>query len=228
MIEAVIFDMDGVVINSEPFWVEAEMEVYNNYGIKMTEEMCLQMKGVKTEDVAKHWFSFFERTEPAQNILVAEIFHKVTKIIVERGKAMSGLIGLLEYLQDKQLKIGLATSSFYSIVDVVMEKLKIAAYFDVIHSAESEKNGKPSPDVYIGAAAKLGVNPENCIAIEDSYYGLLSAKAAGMFAIAMPGKSEFNDDKFDIADLKIKSLKDIIELDFQGKIAIAGHHKFAN
>ena len=220
MIEAVIFDMDGVVIDSEPFWIKAEIEVYNKYNIRMTEEMCLQMKGVKTEDVVKHWYSIYKWTSPSQKEITSEIFEKVTKIIQEQGKAMPGLLGLLEYLQGKHIKIGLATSSFYDIVDAVMQKLQISTYFDVLHSAESEKKGKPSPDVYLGAAKKLGVNPQNCIAIEDSYFGLVSANAAGMFTIAMPGKAEFNDVKYDIANLKVKSLKDIIELDYQGKLNI--------
>lgn len=218
MIEAVIFDMDGVIIDSEPFWIEAEVATYNKYGIGISCEMCLQMKGAKTEDVVKHWYSLYKWEKPSLKEITDEILEKVSSIILERGKAMPGLHGLLEYLQDNKIKIGLATSSLYRIIDVVMEKLKIPAYFDGIHSAESEKHSKPFPDVYIGAAKKLGVIPENCIAVEDSYIGLQSAKAAGMLTIIMPEESEFSDPRFDIADLKIKSLKEIIELDFQGKL----------
>jgi mannitol-1-/sugar-/sorbitol-6-/2-deoxyglucose-6-phosphatase len=220
MIEAVIFDMDGVIIDSEPFWIEAEIEIYNKYGIEMTEEMSIEMKGAKTADVVKHWHSIYQWDQPSQTDLTNEIIEKVISIIKERGKAMPGLMGLLEYLQDNKVKIGLATSSLYRIIDVVMEKLQISCYFDGIHSSESEKNGKPLPDVYIGAAKKLGIKPKNCIAVEDSHIGLLSAKAAGMFTIALPDKHEYNHDKYNIANLKIKSLKEIIELDFQGKLSL--------
>ncbi len=220
MIEAVIFDMDGVIINSEPFWVEAEIGVYTRYGLKMTEEMCVQMKGTRIEDVVKHWHSVNNWSEPSVEVLINEIVENVIVSIKERGKAMPGLLGLLEYLQDNKIKIGLATSSLYCIIDAVMDKLQIVGYFNGINSAESEKLGKPAPDVYLGAARKIRVNPRNCIAVEDSYTGLLSAKAAGMLTIAMPEKSEYHLKKYNIADLKIKSLKEIIDLDYQGKLSL--------
>ena len=220
MIEAVIFDMDGVIINSEPFWIEAEIEIYNKYGIGMTEEMCLQMKGVKTEDVVKHWHSIYKWSEPSQKEMTNEIILKVISIIKERGKAMPGLLGLLEYLRDNKIKIGLATSSLYSVIDAVMSKLQIESYFDGIHSAESENKGKPAPDVYLGSAKKLRIKPKNCVAIEDSYMGLLSANAAGMYTIAMPDRSEYHLEKYNIANLKIKSLKEVIDLDFQRELCL--------
>jgi len=222
-IAAVIFDMDGVIINSEPFWVEAELEVYGKYGLTMTEEMCNQMKGTRIEDVVNHWHTLYQWTEPSQKVIINEILGKVIYNIKERGKAMPGLLGLLEYLQDSKIKIGLATSSLYCIVDAVMDKLQIAGYFTGINSAESEKLGKPAPDVYLGAAKKIGVKPENCLAVEDSYTGLLSANAAGMLSVAMPEKSEYHLEKYNIAHLKIKSLKEIIELDYQGKLSLVNN-----
>lgn len=221
MIEAVIFDMDGVIINSEPFWVDAEFETYNKYGINISREMCMQMKGVQTADAVKHWFSKYNWSEPTIEDLTSEIIDKVCLIIDEKGSAMPGLHGLLEYLQDNKIKIGLATSSTSMVIEVVMNKLKIARYFDAIHSAEFEKRGKPFPDVYLGAAKKLRVVPENCIAIEDSIIGLQSAKAAGMFCIALPEMAEYKNVEYDIADVKIKSLKEFIDLDYKGKLILA-------
>lgn len=217
MVQAVIFDMDGVIINSEPFWREAEMEVFNKIGVKMTEEMCIEMKGTKIDDVVKHWYSLYPWKDVALKDVESQVIEKVNNLIWEKGEPMTGLMGLLEYLRSNNIKIGLATSSLFSIMDVVLDKLRIRDYFDVMHSAEAEKAGKPAPDVYIGAAAKLGVAPEYCVAIEDSYTGLLSARSAGMFTIALPEAPEFNAKKYDIADIKIKSLKEVIQLDVISK-----------
>lgn len=226
MIEAVIFDMDGVIINSENFWVEAEFETYNKHGINITREMCESMKGVKTADAVNAWFEKFHWKNPPLEQLTEEIIQKVSKIILERGQAMPGLTGLLEYLKTNNFKIGLATSSVTSVINVVMNKLRIQEYFDAIHSAEFEKKGKPYPDVYLGAAKKLGIKPIKCIAVEDSFYGLQAAKSAGMYAIALPEISEFDDPKYGIADFKIKSLKELIDFDFN--LEIVGKEKIYN
>ncbi|MDF1550991.1 MAG: hexitol phosphatase HxpB [Bacteroidales bacterium] len=217
MIKAVIFDMDGVIINSEPYWREAEMDVFNKIGVQMTEEMCIEMKGTKIDEVVKHWYSVYPWNGPTLKEVEVKIIDKVNSLVNEKGEPMTGLMGLLEYLKSNNIKIGLATSSLFSIMDVVLDKLKIRDYFDVTHSAEAEKAGKPAPDVYLGAALKLRVSPADCIAIEDSYTGLLSAQAAGMFTIALPELHEYGLEKYDIADIKIKSLKEVIQLDVISK-----------
>lgn len=217
MIKAVIFDMDGVIINSEPYWREAEMDVFNKIGVQMTEEMCIEMKGTKIDEVVKHWYSVYPWNGLTLKEVEVKIIDKVNSLVKEKGEPMTGLMGLLEYLKSNNIKIGLATSSLFSIMDVVLDKLKIRDYFDVTHSAEAEKAGKPAPDVYLGAALKLRVSPADCIAIEDSYTGLLSAQAAGMFTIALPELHEYGSEKYDIADIKIKSLKEVIQLDVISK-----------
>ncbi len=212
MIKAVIFDMDGVIIDSEPFWEEAEIEIFNKYGVPMTLEMCQDMKGRKIDEVVQLMHDKFQFTSIDTKSLTAEIIAKMQALISERGTAMSGLIDLLEYLTEKKYRIALASSSKMELITAVTQKLKIESYFEALHSAEHEPAGKPEPYVYLSTAKALGIAPKNCIAIEDSYLGLLSAKNAGMKTIAIPEKNIFKNEKFNIADYKIKNLKEIIDL----------------
>jgi len=221
MIKAVIFDMDGVIIDSEPFWREAEMEVFNSIGIKMTEEMCVQMKGTKIDDVVKHWHSIYHWESPSLKKVEEQVVNQFISLINEKGKVMPGLMGLIEFLTSSDVKVGLATSSPFKIMNATLDKLGLQGHFEVKHSAEAEKEGKPAPDVYLGAAKKLGVKPENCMAIEDSYTGLQAAKSAGMFTIAMPEAPEFELEKYNIANVKIKSLKEVIHIELLNKLPIS-------
>jgi HAD superfamily hydrolase (TIGR01509 family) len=212
MIKAVIFDMDGVIIDSEPFWREAEMHVFNGIGVKMTEEMCVQMKGTKIDEVVKHWYSIYQWEGPSVKEVESLVVEKFISLVNEKGQPMPGLMGLLEYLQSSGYKIGLATSSPFKIMNATLDKLNIQAHFDIKHSAEGEKKGKPAPDVYLKTAQLLGVKPEDCLAIEDSYAGIRAAKSAGMYTVALPEPPEYDLEKYDIADEKIKLLKEVIHL----------------
>ena len=220
MIKAVIFDMDGVIIDSEPFWREAEMVVFNAIGVKMTEEMCVQMKGTRIDEVVKHWHSVYQWEELTIKEVENRVVDKFISLINEKGQPMHGLMGLLEYLKSSGCKIGLATSSPFKIMNATLDKLNLQHHFDVKHSAEAEKNGKPAPDVYLRAASMLGVETESCVAIEDSYAGLQAAKTAGMYTIALPEAPEYELEKYDIADVKIKSLQEVIHLQLINSIGV--------
>ena len=211
MIKAVIFDMDGVIIDSEPFWEISEIEIFNKYGVPMTIEMCQEMKGRKIDEVVEHWHNIYQWKNISKEEIVAEIINKMHEMIQENGNAMQSLLTLLEYLKQKNYLIGLASSSKMELINTVVDKLKIREYFSVIHSAEYEPAGKPEPYVYLSTAKKLNINPQNCLAIEDSLLGLQSAKRAGMKTVAIPELSIFNNNRFEIADYKIKNLIEIID-----------------
>ncbi|MCF6185519.1 MAG: hexitol phosphatase HxpB [Bacteroidales bacterium] len=212
MTEAVIFDMDGVIIDSEPFWEEAEIELFNKYGVPMTLEMCQDMKGRKIDEVVQLMHERYHFSGISVKDLTAEVIAKMQELIALRGEAMEGLHELLDYLKLKNYHIALASSSKMELIVAVTQKLKIKQYFEAMHSAEHEPAGKPEPYVYLSTAKALNIAPEKCIAIEDSYLGLQSAKNAGMKTIAIPEKNIFEDEKFSIADYKIKNLKEIIDL----------------
>ncbi|MEN8122388.1 MAG: hexitol phosphatase HxpB [Bacteroidota bacterium] len=212
MIKAVIFDMDGVIIDSEPFWEDAEIEVFNKYGVPMTLEMCQDMKGRKIDEVVKHWYSVYQWEGVSVQQIVDEIIAKMHELVQGSGEAMPGLFEVLGFFKRNDMVIGLASSSKMELIQSVIKKLNIEHYFKVIHSAEFEPAGKPEPFVYQTTAKKLNVSADQCIAIEDSYLGLQSAQKAGMKTVAIPEPSIFNDSKFNIADYKIRNLDEILNL----------------
>lgn len=216
MINTVLFDMDGLLIDSEPFWKEAEIKIFRSVGVELNEEMCNEMQGVKIKDVIQIWSEKLKWKGKTNKQLEFEIIEYVKKLIDNKGALMSGAEETLNIFKQNKYKIGLASSSSMDIIDKVVDKLKIREYFDYIHSAQFEKKGKPYPDVFLGAAKKLQSKPQNCIVFEDAYYGVLAAKRAGMKVIAIPPNYAFKDSKYNLADMKLKSLKnfnmDIINL----------------
>lgn len=209
-IKAVIFDMDGVLIDSEPLWREAEMLIFPQYGIPMTEEMCRAMKGTKIDEVVRHWHKVYNWQPPELELVEKRIIDKLVELIQTRGVPMPGLLPVLEFLKKRGILTGVATSSLFSIMDVVIETLDLGRHFDVLHSAEAEKAGKPAPDVFLGTARRLGVKPGECLVIEDSVTGIIAAREAGMYTLALPEADEFELEKYDIANDKIRSLEDLM------------------
>lgn len=196
--KAVIFDMDGVIIDSEPLWKEAEIAVFKTYGYDFTYQMCEETKGMRVDEVTVYWKNKLNATfNPDQ--VKEEIVSAVIDLINTKGQAMPGLENLIDQLLNEEFKIGLASSSPIIIIDAVIKKLGIKDAFDVVHSAEFETYGKPHPQVFITAADKLNVPTENCWVIEDSFYGIIAAISAKMKVIALPADDEPNKDKFIIA-----------------------------
>lgn len=208
-ISTVIFDMDGVLIDSEPFWHTAEKEIFLREGVKITEEMCLGVQGLKAEHVIDKWKSMFPQLSRTSEDYAAEIESEVKKNIQQKGEPIQGVIFALDYLKSHGMKTAVASSSKYHLINAVLDKLEIRKYFDTIHSSEDEANGKPEPDVFLGAMRKLGSEPEDCVVIEDSGNGVLAGKRAGMIVVAVPPLEQFNLPCYDIADYKIQSLNDI-------------------
>jgi mannitol-1-/sugar-/sorbitol-6-/2-deoxyglucose-6-phosphatase len=201
--KAVIFDMDGVIIDSEPLWQRAEFEVFSSLGVHMTSEHCERTKYMATAEVTEFWFKKF----PWENLSMQEaeqaVIDCVNQLIEKEGKEIKGAINTLKKIKSKGYKIGLATNSPHKIIQTVLNKLRISHYFNAITSAEQEK-AKPDPAVYISTAIKLGIPPKQCIVVEDSYTGALAAKNAGMKVIALADENS-NSQLIAIADMTIHS-----------------------
>ncbi|MEO6884543.1 MAG: hexitol phosphatase HxpB [Bacteroidia bacterium] len=207
-IQATIFDMDGLLIDSEPLWQEAEKIIFAKAGIEMTVEMCEQVMGMRVDEAVEHWILRFPKINFSSTQLQAMIMDKVEELIHEKGKLLDGVVSTLELLKTQNVKIGLASSSHFRIIHAVLKQFDLEKYFEVIHSAELEKYGKPHPVIYLSAAEKLNVVPVFCMAFEDSFNGLLAAKAAKMKTICIPSEKLFSDARFAIADKKLKSMSD--------------------
>jgi mannitol-1-/sugar-/sorbitol-6-/2-deoxyglucose-6-phosphatase len=209
MQQAVIFDMDGVIIDSEPLWQAAEKSVFATIGITLTTEMCGRTIGLRTDEVIRYWFDRLPWESKSLEQVETELLAEVEVLILEQGQAMAGLTTILEQIRHSDLRLAIASSSPKKLIQSVITKLAIGDYFESFYSGFDVPNGKPDPAVYLAAAAGLGLAPENCLAIEDSLAGIRSAKAAGMKVIAVPEPESYGHEKFDIADLKVRSLVEI-------------------
>lgn len=210
--KAVIFDMDGVIIDSEPLWRKAEIEAFAKFDCLLTEEMCRSTAGLRLSQVIDHWQREFEYSNEVAHTLFSEVHQGVISLIKSKGEAFEGLYELLDYLEKAQLKIGLASGSSYEIIYAVLDKLKIRKYFEIIRSGEDEEYSKPHPQIFIQTAKQLKVAEVDCLVIEDSRNGVIAAKAARMKVVAMPEPVMKDDVIFKIADATVERLLDICRL----------------
>ncbi|HEY5119371.1 MAG TPA: hexitol phosphatase HxpB [Anaerolineales bacterium] len=208
-IHAVIFDVDGVLIDSEPFWRESEIEIFARCGLRLTEEECMLTTGMRVQEVTRFWYARKPWKGPSTDELAGDILQGVIGRIRDRGVPMPGLYDTIRLFQTRHLRLALASSSAESLIDTVVDRLQIRAAFEAICSAENEARGKPYPDVYLTAAAKLGFAPEHCLAVEDSIAGVTSAKAAGMKCIVVPLPELRGDPRYGAADSILDSLGQI-------------------
>lgn len=208
-IEAVIFDMDGIIIESESLWKKAMIKAFKDIGYDFTIEMCDSTKGMRVDEVSAYWKNKLNATYNPDDI-TNNITQNVIQLIKDEGKPLIGLLENIKRIKEKGLKIGLASSSPMNIINTVLNKLDIAKDFDFVHSAEFEDYGKPHPQVFITAANKLNVPTSNCLVIEDSLNGIIAAKAAKMKVVAIPEEGERLLDKFIIADKIVATHNEIV------------------
>jgi sugar-phosphatase len=205
--KAHIFDMDGLLIDSEPFWRAAEIKVFKSIGIPFTEDMCRETVGMRIDEVVHYWNDKLTLTMPIKET-ANDIVDELISLVKQDGKPLPGVHDTLETLVSHDRKIALASSSSMRIIKEVVQKLDIAHHFSTLHSAEFEKYGKPAPDVFLSTAKHLDANPENCVVYEDSRNGMKAGLSAGMKTIIIPEFPEPHVDWHDEADLKWRSLEE--------------------
>ena len=200
--------MDGILIDSEPFWKEAETEIFRPLGVPLTYEMCETTTGMRLKDVVSMWYKKYpwDKLKHPPEEIEKLIINRLISLVNSKGVLPEGVTQTLKFLRSKNLLIAIASSSNMEIINAVINKFNLRDFFSVIHSAEFEKRGKPYPDIYINTAKQLGVKPAECLAIEDSVNGLNAAVAAGMKTIAIPEEKNFANSAFNAAGLKLKSL----------------------
>lgn len=214
-LKAVIFDMDGLLIDSEPLWQEAGCETLAEFGKELTLEQYHSSTGLRTEEWIQHWFHYFELPMQQSKTAIDTIISKAISKIDEKGIAFPGVDHIIPFIKTRSLKVGLATSSPLSLVDVVLKKLELQNSFDAITSAEKLPFGKPHPEVYLNCAAELDVTGMECIAFEDSFNGMIAAKAARMKCVIVPALHDHDHPKWNAADLKLRSLTEFDEQKLQ-------------
>jgi len=209
-VKALIFDMDGVLIDSEHLWRKAMVMGFNEAGIPFTEADCRKTTGMRFKEVVEIWLAHHQK-ELGHAKLEKSVLDILIELISTEGKAIDGAMDIYYFGLEKKLKIGLATSSPQILVDSVLKKLSLEKSFDVVVSAEKMKYGKPHPEVFLHCARLLGVAPGSCTVIEDSVNGVIAAKAAQMKVFAVPDAEHKHLKQFGAADWQCENMREVLQ-----------------
>tara|TARA_B110000459_G_scaffold178823_1_gene204369 strand:- start:3586 stop:4254 length:669 start_codon:yes stop_codon:yes gene_type:complete len=197
--EAVIFDMDGVLIDSEPLWKIAMEEAFHSVGCMITKKDFQKTVGLRIDEVVEYWHKHSGWKDLSVKEVEDLIIQKMVRLIKENGDPLVGVLDTISFLKSQGLKVGLATSSYNILIDTVLDALGIRDAFDVVNSAEDEEFGKPHPAVYLTVANKLKVDPIKCLVIEDSLNGVIAGMAAKMNVVCIPEKTHNPERKLQLA-----------------------------
>jgi sugar-phosphatase len=207
--EAVVFDMDGLIVDSEPLWVRAEIAIFGEVGVTLAESDCARTKGLRSDDVVAFWHAQTPWPSPTLAEVQERLVARVAELVRDEGRALPGVARALAAARETASRVALASSSPMLVIRATLERLGLERAFDVVQSAETEPLGKPHPGIFLTTAARLGVAPTACVVLEDSLTGVIAAKAARMTCIAVPCDHPRHDARFAIADAIVGSLEDV-------------------
>ncbi|MEY3348164.1 MAG: hexitol phosphatase HxpB [Bacteroidota bacterium] len=205
----VIFDMDGLIIDSEPLWYEAAQESFKMFNRSISEDAYNTTTGLRTPEFLEHWFRVFDIDRKHLAATESDILERLIQKINTKGNMMNGVLHAIHVFSELNFKIGLASSSPLGVINAVLDKLNLKNYFTTIASAENMDYGKPHPQVFLDCAKALDSDPVCCVCLEDSFNGLIAAKAAKMKCIIVPHPSQFEMERWNIADMKLASLEEL-------------------
>ena len=208
--DAIIFDMDGVLIDSEPLWKIAMEFVFGQYGSTLTHQDFQKTVGLRIDEVIAFWnIQENWKLSDLKNV-ENQIIDKLISLIEFNPKPLPGVLDTLQFLKESGKKIGLATSSSQRLITTVLRALNIESYFNFTYSAEYESYGKPHPGVYIKVAAHLAVPTQRCLVIEDSLNGVIAGLAAQMKVCCIPEKTHFPNPKLAVAHFQCTDLHQLL------------------
>lgn len=204
---AVMFDMDGLIVDSEPIHAETYCRIFQDMGLSITPEDYRQAINLGSMTVGDLYYSIGGKEEHWQEVNrhKARIF---TQLIHEKAVLLPGVTQLLDSLKHENIPTALCTSAGNTTLTAIMGKFDLLHYFDVVLTWQDVKAIKPAPDSYIEGAKRLGVDPCECVALEDSPRGALAAHHAGMKCIAVPTSLTLDGD-FSTASLVVRSLNEV-------------------
>ena len=208
--DAIIFDMDGVLIDSEPLWKIAMEFVFGQYGYTLTHQDFQKTVGLRIDEVIAFWNIQENWGLSDLKNVENQIIDKLISLIEFDPKPLPGVLDTLQFLKESGKKIGLATSSSQRLITTVLRALSIETYFDFAYSAEFETYGKPHPGVYIKVAAHIAVPTQRCLVIEDSLNGIIAGLAAQMKVCCIPEKTHFPNPKLTVAHFQFTDLHQLL------------------
>ena len=206
-----IFDMDGLLIDSEPLWYEAAIEVMKEFDAYIDQDAYNTTTGLRTKEFLHHWFGFFKIDFEKIPTTEEKITSLVVSKVIAKGQVMDGVEHVLSLVKNKGFKMGLASSSPLLLIDAVLKKTGLEEMFSIKTSAEYLPFGKPHPQVFLNCAEALGSHPTECICFEDSFNGMIAAKASRMKCIVVPYPDHFHQSRWQAADLVLNSLSQLTE-----------------
>ena len=211
-IKAVIFDVDGTLIDSMWIWKQVDIEFLGKRGIPLPERLQMEIEGMSYSETAVYFKERFNLPESLEEIkeewrLMAEDYYK------RHIQLKSGAKDFLKLLYDKGLTLGIATSNSRELVDCMLANHGIRKYFSNIRTSCEVDKGKPYPDVYLKVAEDMGIDPCRCLVFEDTLSGVMAAKSAGMrvFAMADEISLESKDKLIELAEGYIHSFNEVME-----------------
>ncbi len=210
-LNTVIFDIDGLLIDSEPLWNQAAAEIFANYGVHLTPEAYATTTGLRTKEFVAWWLSRYGQDPAIFPQVEKEIVELVLHKINDEAETLPGVNYIFDFFHRKGFHIGLATSSPPELITIAKKITGIETYVMAEASAENLPYGKPHPQVYLNCAEQLGVLPVSCICFEDSFNGMLAAKAARMKCVVVPHAAEREQAKWGAADAILSSLEEFTE-----------------
>lgn len=207
--KAAIFDMDGLLLDTEPLWGISMMQVARQHQVPVTMEQLRFTTGLRIYEVTAYWQ---QRFPWPGSISAQELADDILDDIIARtmvdGSVLPGVTHTLELLKQQDIHLGLATSSPTRMLQQLIHHFGLTSYFETMVSADTAISGKPHPEVYLQCAHALHVSPWDSVAFEDSVNGMIAAKAARMKVVLVPESAKFADLRFGLADIKLNSLTD--------------------
>ena len=216
-IKAVLFDMDGLMVDTESLSTEAFINSVKAQGYNMTKEETLKVLGFTKANIYQFWIDYFQGTNVDGKKLVDDHYEYIENVLYTVGpEKMPYVEELLKYLKENNYKIAVASSSDTADIKNNLEKTKLEKYIDEIASGAEVENGKPAPDVFLLAAKRLGVDAKDCLILEDSKAGIKAGKASGAMVFMVPDMFTVDKECEDTADRILTNLGEVIEI-LEGK-----------
>ncbi len=209
MIEAAVFDMDGLMIDSQPYWQEAQLEVFRQVGATITRQDTIDTTGMRVDELVQRCYEKSPWESISREEVCTRIVDRVIELVRTHKPAMPGLDHAIRVCQQAGVKLAIASSSPMTLIQATIDSLDLHDLFQVKVSGAELRYPKPHPEVYLNACDALGVQPQRCVALEDSFIGLLAAKSAQMKTVAIPDASAAENPQFVIADCQLASLNEL-------------------
>jgi len=209
MIKAVLFDMDGVIIDSEPLHKQIEMDMLKSFGANVERRELEAMAGTPLKVFCQTMKDRYSISLPVDEMVAIKKERYFEELCaIEDIEPIEGIPELLQRLKSAGLKIALASSSPIEVIEYIISAFDIRQYFDTVVTGDYVERGKPAPDIFLYAAKQIGVNPDECVVIEDSGNGVRAAKAARMKCIAFKNLNSGHQD-ISPADMVIEKFDEI-------------------